>query len=184
VLTDGQKAERDDNARNYENTRRVRLEEAKTAYQEIADELREREKLRPLTPVEGVLGRRAVLGMAECCQDLGYHLDALRLYQGLIEHNRAKIESLVACARMVELKNRLLSIDGLLRPEDRREVIDTVRGVLPLALKDLDAMDDKGPDFQGDNVWNKPRWQQWLTTQLRQLDAPPGPALQNKTDVR
>lgn len=160
-LTDGQKAELESNLRNYKTARRTRLGEALAVYQAIADELGERERKRTLTPLEAQLRRRAVLGMGECSHELDDYANAVRLYQGLIEHNRAKVESLIACARIVRIMELAPKLE-LLSGDAQREVIAAARVALPLIQKDLATMDPKGPDFQGENVWSWRSWQHWI----------------------
>jgi tetratricopeptide (TPR) repeat protein len=160
-LSDGQKAELDSNLRNYRTVQRERLREAKAVYQAIADELHERSKQRPLTPEDTMLGRRVVLGMAECCQELGEYVEAVRVNQALIEHNRGKIEGLIACHHIVQTMEAATKLD-LLTADGKREVIAAARNVLPMAKQDLAAMDPKSAEFQGENVWSWHAWQIWV----------------------
>ncbi len=55
-------------------------------------------------------------------------------------------------------------------------MVDAAGAALPLALKDIAAMDKDGPDFRGDNVWSWQRWRQWLTNEHQRMNPVPGPA--------
>jgi tetratricopeptide (TPR) repeat protein len=154
--------------------RRGHLRKAADTYQKLADELRDREHQRPLTALESVLGRRAVLGLAECHHDLGEYLEALHLYQGLLERNRGQIESLIACERIVQLRE-LASKADFLTPGGKDEVASAAKTALTLAEADLARMDPAGPDFQGAGVWSRQRWLEWLAGARQRLNAPPAP---------
>jgi hypothetical protein len=174
LLTEGQKVELENTLRNYQNTRKTRLREAVATFQSIADELRDREQRRPLTPWEAVVCRRAMLGIAECGRDLGEFLEAVRRYRELIERNRGRIESLLACEHIVQIRDLAFKLD-LLTPDGLREVVAVARSALPLAQQDLDAMDRNGPDFQGEGVWTWQRWHQWFADEQQRLSGPPAP---------
>ena len=84
-LTEGQKVQLEEHLAKYKNARSKWLRDAEDTYQGIIDELRTREQRRPLTALETVLGRRAVLSMAQCRFYAGEYLEAVRLYQGLLQ---------------------------------------------------------------------------------------------------
>jgi tetratricopeptide (TPR) repeat protein len=151
------------------------LRKAADTYEKIAEVLREQEARRPLTAMEAVLGRRALLSMAECRHDRGEYLEALRLYHGLMKRYRAKIESLVACVRIVQLCKLALGTE-LLALDGQQEVAATAKSALHLALEDLKKMDKLGPDFRaekGTTVWSWEDWQRWTTDEQQRLNAPP-----------
>jgi tetratricopeptide (TPR) repeat protein len=156
--------------------RRNLLRKAAETYQKLADDLRDRQRRRPLTTLEGVLGRRALLGLAECHHDLGEYLEALHLYQGLLEQNRARVESLIACERIVQLKELAVRAD-LLSASGKDEVAVAARTALTMAEEDLNRMDPAGPDFQGEGVWSLPRWQQWLAAAKHRMNTTPSPSV-------
>jgi hypothetical protein len=114
--------------------------------------------------------------MAECHQDLGEYLEALRLYQGLMQRNRGTIETLIACERIVQLQKLGVEIADLLSIDGLREVTRAARETLLLAQADLARMDPKDPDFQGQTVWSWQVWQQWISREQQRLGPPSGPA--------
>jgi tetratricopeptide (TPR) repeat protein len=181
-LTAEQQLQLDEYLLHCRTTRQDWLRKAIDTYQRIADVLREQEGQRALTALEGVLGRRAVLGMAECHHDRGEYLEALRLYQGLMQRNRCKIESLIACERIVQLHNLALKAD-LLAPEGQTEVVAAARAALHLAGQDLRQMDANGPEFQGNNVWSWQRWQQWIAAEQQRMNGSPLPPLPAKSSM-
>jgi tetratricopeptide (TPR) repeat protein len=169
--SDEQKLQFDELIRHHQDMRRQWLRAAIAAYHTLIDALRER----PAGALEGVLERRAVLGMADCHFELGEFLETLRLYQGLMQRHRATIESLIACHRIVQLKELVLKAD-LLPPEGQREVMAAVRAALPLAKGDLEKMDARGPDFQGGGgVLSWEEWQRWVAREQQQLQTPAPP---------
>jgi tetratricopeptide (TPR) repeat protein len=160
--------EKQDVLRHHQETRRKWLREAAAVYQALADEVRERKRQRKLTDLEDVLARRATLGLAECHHDLGEFREALRLYLGLVRGHRAKIETLIACERLIQLQDLAQKTD-LLPDDGRRELAEAVREALPQAQADLAGMNKDSHDFRGDNVWSWQRWQQWLTVEQKRL---------------
>jgi hypothetical protein len=153
------------------------LRDAAKAYRKLADDLRDTERKRQLTKLEGSLARRAVLGMGECHHDLGEYLEALRLYQGLMQRNRCTVETLIACERIFQLRDLATTVADLLPPEGKREVMTTAGPSLLLQVQDdLAKMDPSAVEFQGDGVWNWQRWQQWIVAAQARLGAPGGPA--------
>jgi tetratricopeptide (TPR) repeat protein len=145
--------------------RRGRLREAAKVYQALIDELLERQRAHELSDLESLLSRRAMLGLAECCHDQGMYLEALRLYQSLVQKHRARIETLIACERLVQLRDLDAKVD-LLAPDGRREVIASARSALILAQSDLANMRPEAADFQGAGVWTWQNWQQWIAAEL------------------
>jgi hypothetical protein len=170
-LPDDKRQQIEELVRHHQETRRNWLRAAGKAYLDLADELRERQRQRPLTDLEDVLARRSQLGVAECHHDLGEFLEALRVYQGVMKSRRGKIEGLIACERIVQLKELARRAD-ILTPEAQREVIAAAFQAVPQALADLESMDRKAPDFEGAGVWSWQRWHEWLTAERQRLGTP------------
>ena len=165
ALSEEDKLQIDEMIFHQRDTRRNRLREAARVYQVLLEEMRDRQRERELSEFENALSRRALLGLAECHHDQGLYIDALRHYQTLVQKHRARIETLIACERIVQLRELDSKVD-LLPPEGRREVIASARAALLLAQSDLANMRPDAPDFQGAGVWTWQRWQQWIAAEL------------------
>jgi tetratricopeptide (TPR) repeat protein len=171
ALTDSQKQEIEELIRHQRNARRELLHRAADVYRALADDLADRQRERPLTNLEGTVARRALLGIAECHQEQGEFLDALRLYQDLLQRHRSKIETLIACERIVKLEELDARFDVLSR-QGKQEVQSAARSALGLVHADLLQMDPRAPDFQGEGVWTWQRWQEWITAEQKRLGSP------------
>jgi tetratricopeptide (TPR) repeat protein len=159
-------------ARQYRETRHKWLREAVSVYQALAEELDERQRQRPLTDLEAALGRRALLGAAECHQEQGHFVDALNVYMGLVQRFRARLETLIACERIVQLQKLDLKLD-LLSPDGKRELAKTARAALAQAQADLGSMKADSEDFRGERVWTWQDWQTWIAAEQKRLNIPP-----------
>lgn len=78
------------------------LEQAAGEYEKLADLLAGRRQLRPLTPEEEKLYRQAAFATAEARTYLGQYAEAVRLYQGLAERYRGRVECLHALAGVLQ----------------------------------------------------------------------------------
>ncbi len=170
---DDKKQEAEERIRNYQDARRKWLREAAGTYQALADDLRERGRQRPLTEFEAVLSRRSLLGLAECRHDLGEFIEALHEYQALLQQHRARIETLIACERIVQLRDFVPKAD-FLPPAALREIAAAAREAVARAGEDLKAMDPAAPEFQGERVWSWQRWQLWVVAEQKRLAAAGG----------
>jgi tetratricopeptide (TPR) repeat protein len=178
ALSEEDKLQLDEMIFQQRDTRRNRLREAGKVYQALIDDLRDRQRERELTDFESALSRRASLGLAECHHDQGLYIEALRLYQALVQKHRARIETLIACERIVQLRDLDAKVE-LLTPDGRREVGAAARTALTLVQGDLATMRPDAPDFQGPGVWSWQRWQQWVAAELARLA--PVPTLPGKS---
>jgi tetratricopeptide (TPR) repeat protein len=172
-LSDEQKFELEEHVRHFQQLQRQNLQEAMNVYQGIVDEVRNREsRQKKLSALDATLGLRAVLSLAECHQDRGEYLQSLRLYKALLERNRARVESLIAYKRIIQLKDLTISTD-LLPAQGQHEVLLAARLALELAEKDLIQMRSTDSDFQGTSVWSREQWMRELANDRARMNAPP-----------
>jgi tetratricopeptide (TPR) repeat protein len=181
-LSEEQRFEVEQQAHHFRQTGRKHMQEAITIYRGIVDEIRSREERRELAPVEATLARRAVLAWAECHHDRGEYLEALHLYKELQQRNRAKVESLIAYMRIIQLKDLAFTTD-LFPAQAQHEILLTARSAVLLAEKDLVQMQPHDPEFQGATVWSREQWMQKLASDRERMSAPPTPAPAGKATI-
>jgi tetratricopeptide (TPR) repeat protein len=162
------RAQIEETMRHHCQTRKKFLGDSTAVYQALADELKERERKRPLNAKEASLLRRALLGQAENHADLTEFRDALKLYQDLLHRHRRQVEALIAV-------NGIYRLVGLATdPDQKTEMAAAAREAVALAREDLQKMNPKDDAFRGPDVWSWEHWQRELQAMQTALTVPPG----------
>jgi hypothetical protein len=164
-LPDDKRQQADSVVAQQRRSRRDWLDKAVRTFQQLADELEARGRAnKSLSDAEQVLLRRAIFNSAENHFDLGDYPEALRLYRQLLERHRGKVEGLIACERICRLVNVMTQ-----SPEQARLVRTAALEAVRQAEDDLRQLDVAHPNFQGQGVWSRQNWLDWIAVTRRQL---------------
>ncbi len=137
----------------------ARLEQARSEYQSMAEDLEILAKLKPLNNNQLLLERKALFCVPEIYGDMNEFRSALNGYQKLQRLYPKKVEGLVACQRIVNLVSQVAEQS----PDLVRHFQQAAREALAQAESDLQAMNANDPGFQGSaGVWSKQDWQTWI----------------------
>jgi tetratricopeptide (TPR) repeat protein len=173
-ISDEQRIDLTENARQHHLARVRWLNDAIRAYHELADELEKmaaRSKTPP-TPLEDVLLRRARFGIGECHLDNEEFFEAKNAFWTLQTKNRRTLESFYASLRicnMVDVMRDMPKLPKASLDEARQKALESLR----LLGDDLKSLPDDHETFRRPGVPTREEWQRWLNaTQIRLL-APP-----------